>query len=377
MNKHIELPIAGNLWGWDTTSFTGTQVQFGSDAGNTTVGCVFMAPESATITDIGMSFAIPTGSSARTFRLELRNVNSDGTPGSTVYANTATYSYTNMGSAPFYLASTANPAVSIVPLLSSYAVTGGTLYAVCVTTIAGTWNSSNYLNLILSYDTAPKSWIHSNLPYYVSNGGTKSKNPNFLMCSSTKFYGNISPQRTDISVFGSAAYGNFFTMPATFGTYARLCGVKINFGIPAGPYNTGNFQIKVYSGNGATLYVDNTFNFGTTNTNSPNNLTSIYYFDTAVNLNPGSQYFIGIACLDDSLTLYANRYDSYLENESKIRDMYTGGLIPMQSGLINGSTPALNNQSIYAINPLIDYIDPAASGGGTSTTAGFNQGLFN
>lgn len=378
MNRHIELPISGNLWGLNSTIYTGTTVQFGSSASNTIVGCVMIAPESTTITDIGLSLGTPVGSAARTFKFEIRNVNSDGTPGSTVYAETASYSYSQIGTSPLYFASTSNPTVSIVPLTTPYAVTRGTIYCICISTNTGTWNSSNYLNIIMSYDAIARSAVHSNLPYWVNNGGTKGKNPNFLMASSSKFFGNLAYTYANESVSGSNAYGNFFTLPASFGTNVRMIGVKFSMVIPSSPYNTGNFQIKVYSGSGSTLYVDNTFNFNVTMTNSPSNTIYYYYFDSAITLTPGQTYFVGIVCPDDSLTLSSKRVGYYIENESKALNINTGNIFDTYSGYISsGGTPAISIDAFYPINPLIDYVNPAPGGGGASTTAVFNQGLFN
>lgn len=379
MNKHIELPIAGNLWGSQTTSFTGVIVPTANSVSGDPVGVVFCASESDTITHIGLAFSAATGVNAKTFRMELRNVNADGTIGSTIYANSATLAHTVIGTT-YTTATTTNPVVAQIPLVTPYAVTAGSIYAIVHVPIGGTWGASSYMNFIAAYAANPRSLTQSYLPYLISTNPTsKNNNPIFLYTSATKFYGSAGPYLQSVSVAGTTtAYGNFFTLPASFGTSVRLSGVKLSFTFPAAPYNTGNFNIKVYNSSGSVLYVDNTFNFNVTMTNSPNNQVYIYQFDTAVTLTPGNTYFIGVACPDDTVTFNCLRIDNYPEDFDKIRKMNTGGIIPLQGGQVtSGGSVAVTDAYYFPINPLIDYIDPAASGGGASTTAVFNQGLFN
>jgi hypothetical protein len=112
--------------------------------------------------------------------------------------------------------------------------------------------------------------------------------------------------------------------------------------------------------------------------NSPNNEVFIYHFDSAVTLNPGSTYFIGVTCPDSQVYMNCFRIDNYPEDFDKVRKMNTGGLINLQAGQVTaGGSVAVTDAYYFPINPLIDLINPAASGGGASTTAGFNQGLFN
>ena len=380
MNRHIELPIAGNLWGSQTTSFTGVIYPTGKDLSPALpVGVVFCAAESVTITHIGLAFSAATGGAAKTFRMELRDVNADGTIGSTIYANSATLAHTVIGTT-YTTATTTNPVEAQIPLVTPYAVTAGSIYAIVHIPIGGTWSSSNYMNFISSYGLNPRSLTQTYLPYLILNNPTsKTNTPIFLYTSATKFYGAAGPYLQSVAVAGTTtAYGNFFTLPASFGTSVRLSGVKLSFTFNSTPYNSGNFNIKVYNSSGSVLYVDNTFNFNLTMTNSPNNQIYIYYFDTAVTLTPGSTYFIGVACPDDTVTFNCLRLDNYPEDFDKVRKMNTGGLIPLQGGLVTaGGSVAVTDAYYFPINPLIDLIDPAASGGGTSTTAGFNQGLFN
>lgn len=383
MNKHIELPIAGNLWGSQTTSFTGstTAISHNRTLPETFSAAIFCASETDTITHIGFAFAAATGLAAKTFRMELRNVNSDGSPGSTIYANSATLAHTVIGST-YTTATTTNPVVAQIPLITPYQITRGSLYAVCAVPIGGTWSSSNYMNIVQSYGALPRSMPQTNLPYlYINLNLTpyRTSSPIFLLVSSTKFYGAVGPYLQSVAVAGTTtAYGNFFTLPASFGTSVRLSGVKLSFTFNSTPYNSGNFNIKVYNSSGSVLYVDNTFNFNLTMTNSPNNQIYIYYFDSTVTLTPGSTYFIGVACPDDTVTFNCLRLDNYPEDFDKVRKMNTGGLIPLQGGLVTaGGSVAVTDAYYFPINPLIDLINPAASGGGASTTAGFNQGLFN
>jgi hypothetical protein len=380
MNRHIELPIAGNLWGAQTTSFTGTIVATQKELGNpATTGVVFCAPASDTITHIGLAFSTATGASAKTFRMELRNVNADGSIGSTIYANTATLAHTVIGTT-YTTATTTNPVVAQIPLVTPYAVTAGTIYAIVHVPIGGTWSASSYMNFISGYTALPRSFTQTNLPYLRSGAPVTSTNsPIFLAVSATKFYGNVGPYLQSFSVAGTTtAYGNFFTLPASFGTSVRLSGVKLSFTFNSPPYNTGNFNIKVYNSNGSVLYVDNTFNFNVTMTNSPNNQVYMYQFDTAVTLNPGSTYFIGVACPDDTITFNCQRIDNYPEDFDKVRKMNTGGLINLQGGQVtSGGSVAVTDAYYFPINPLIDLITAASGGGGASTTAGFNQGFLN
>lgn len=380
MNRHIELPIAGNLWGSQTTSFTGVIYPTGkSNSPAEPVGVVFCAAESDTITHIGLAFSAAVGLSAKTFRMELRNVNSDGTIGSTIYANSATLAHTVIGST-YTTATTTNPVVAQIPLITPYAVTAGSIYAIVHIPIGGTWNGSNYMNFIVPYGANPRSLTQTYLPYLVlTNPTSKVNTPIFLYTSATKFYGAVGPYRQEVEVGNTTtAYGNFFTLPATFGTSVRLSGVKIAIRVPVGPYNEGYFTIKVYNSNGSTLYVDNTFWMNCTMNNSPNNEVFIYHFDSAVTLNPGSTYFIGVTCPSDSVFMNCFRIDNYPEDFDKVRKMNTGGLMNFQGGQVTaGGSVAVTDAYYFPINPLIDLINPAASGGGASTTAGFNQGLFN
>jgi hypothetical protein len=380
MNKHIELPIAGNLWGSQTTSFTGVIVATEKEIGNpASIGVVFCAPQSDTITHIGFAFSAATGGNAKTFRMELRNVNSDGSIGSTIYANSATLAHTVIGTT-YTTATTTNPVVAQIPLVTPYAVTAGSIYAIVHVAIGGTWSPTSYMNFISAYGALPRSFTQTYLPYLRSGSPVVSTNvPIFLAVSATKFYGAAGPYRQEVEVGGTTtAYGNFFTLPATFGTSVRLSGVKIAIRVPVGPYNEGYFTIKVYNSNGSTLYVDNTFWMNCTMNNSPNNEVFIYHFDSAVTLNPGSTYFIGVTCPSDSVFMNCFRIDNYPEDFDKVRKMNTGGLINLQGGQVTaGGSVAVTDAYYFPINPLIDLINPAASGGGTSTTAGFNQGLFN
>jgi hypothetical protein len=380
MNRHIELPIAGNLWGGQTTSFTGATSPVAQEINNVNkTGVVFSAPETDTITHIGLAFSAANGISAKTFRMELRNVNSDGTIGSTIYANSATLAHTVIGTT-YTTATTTNPVVAQIPLVTPYQITRGSLYAICAVPIGGTWSASSYMNVVTGYVAAPRSMHQSNLPYYVLGTPTLTRvnGPIFLAVSATKFYGNVGPYLQSFSVANTTtSYGNFFTLPASFGTSVRLSGVKYALNsITSGAANV--YNVKVYNGSGSVLYVDNTISMFVNMNNSPNNQIFLHQFDTPVTLTPGSTYFIGFYCQDDAIGFNCPRIDNYPEDFDKVRKMNTGGLINFQAGQVtSGGSVAVTDAYYFPINPLIDLITPAASGGGASTTAGFNQGFLN
>jgi hypothetical protein len=382
MNKHIELPIAGNTFGTFTATFTGATLPVAQEINSAyTVAAVFCASETDTITHIGLPFAAATGAAAKTFRMELRNVNSNGFPGSTVYANSATLAHTVIGTT-YTTATTTNPVVAQIPLITPYQITRGSLYAVCAVPIGGTWSGVSYMNVVQSYGALPASMNQTNLPYLFINYNnipTRVSSPIFLLVSSTKFYGAVGPYLQLVSIANtSTAYGNFFTLPASFGTSVRLSGLKfpINTFTKAG---VDTYNIKVYSGTGTTLYVNDTFDMDVSQSVSPVSNMFVHQFDTTVTLYPGVKYFIGFATPSgDTISFNCQRLENYPEDFDKVRKMNTGGLIDFQAGLITSAgSVAVTDAYYFPFNPLIDLIDPAPSAGGASTTAVFNQGLFN
>ena len=358
MQQLLELQYAGKINGINSTSRVNDYLYFGGGTDNN-MAYFLMAPETATITELGMPWRNIEGTPGQ-FRYELRNVTDDGRIGMTVYAYTA-----NISSGDLTICTSTQGICTVKELVTSYQVQAGQYYSIVAMQTSGTWNSSNRL-WYAKYSQNYQAYGLTCLPYLINHGGGEFFEGMAVMGTGTKFYGNAIEEILYNDVTGGSNwYGNKITIPTNFGASVRCVGFKTNIGTDA------TFNAAIYNTSGTQL-VTKSFEINLPS-GSANNGLQVHYFDSPVTLTAGTNYYILINPIGNCRLWY---YSSAVHG-AKSRSLYSGNFLSTPAGVSgwSGSGPISEGNVTYPINLLIDNVNPGTPTVIPSITAGFGQGF--
>lgn len=341
---------------------------------------ICQAEESITITAVGFHVTTRTGSPGNTatgLRVGITYI--DATTGFPTTSPTPTWADATFSGAAgtAYQDFNATSGITInqnliATLTTAVTISRGTVFGICADPLAGTWDTSNFINIRSGFVSTYPSY---NLPYC---GGitlsTYADNtvdcPTFLYRSSTKTYGQ--PYETVTSLNNSNAstpdeYGMYFRMPTGSCSTYQISGLRLGCLVAA------NFDVLLYDTNGTTVLASVTADVDQQNQAVHGAYNYLFTGATLPTLTAGSYYRLVVR--PSTTTAMGNvQYFTFRTDADKTAILGNAADVQYTSRTDAGAWTQDTNR-LFAMQAIVVALDAGTSTGGMKVHPGLSGGI--
>ncbi len=334
-------------------------------------GWVTAAEEDMTITKVGALITGRTGSPgnvASGVRLGIVYVDgATGFPATTpVWANGTFSGAAGTAYQDFNATSGVTTGVFLeATLTTSVTITKGTVFAIMLDPVSGTWDTSNLLtvargiNNTFPYTRFPYGFEITASAYAMVN----SASPIFYYKSSTKTYGY--PYQAFAGVNNNSGstpdeYGMYFRIPSGSCTTFKVRGLRLGF-VPG----SQNFDVLLYDTNGSTVLHSETIDGNQMHTGNGASFDFIFQENTLATLPPGSFYRL-VVRPGTTTAMGSIQYMSFPTSADKIALLGNADDVQYTSRTNGGAWTEVTDR-LWTMQALISDMTATTSGGGLAS----------
>jgi hypothetical protein len=340
-------------------------------------GWVAQAEEDMTITHVGFIASGRTGSPGNTAtgaRVGIVYINDvTGFPAATPVWADATFSGA-AGTAYADYNATSGITLNVftdVPLTTAVTLQKGTIFGIMFDPLAGTWDTSNLLNVVRGVNNA---YPYRRFPYGFETTGTgylmvNTASPIFYYRNSTRKFGLPYQSFSGVNNNNGSTpdeYGMYFRVPANVCNTYKVKGLRLGF-VPG----SQNFDVLLYDTNGTTVLHQRAVDGNIMHTTNGAAFDFLFTDDVLATLTAGSFYrlvvrpstgtgmgsiqYISFASVTDKLTILGNELDvQYTARTNAGAWTEVSDRIWTMQALITDMTQSTGGST--AANPLAGYI---------------------
>jgi len=342
-------------------------------------GWVTAAAEDMTITKVGALITGRTGSPgnvASGVRLGICYVDATtGFPATTpVWANSTFSGAAGTAYQDFNATSGVTTGVFLeATLTTSVTITKGTVFAIMIDPVSGTWDTGNLLNVArglnntFPYTRFPYGFEITSAAYAMVN----SASPIFYYKSSTKTYGY--PYQTYAGVNNNNGstpdeYGMYFRIPSGSCTSYNVRGLRLGF-VPG----SQDFDVLLYDTDGSTVLQSETIDGNQMHTGNGAAFDFIFQQNTLATLTPGSYYRL-VVRPGTATGMGSIQYATFPVSADKIAVLGDADDVQYTSRTNAGAWTELTDR-LWTMQALISGMTATAGSGGVKTHPGMTGGM--